>query len=67
MQRSQTIGLEVIRRAKAAKPELDIVVLTVVDDESIARMAKELGASAYITKPVAVEDLERVVLSRLNP
>ena len=58
-------GIEVLRRARAAKTSSQIVVLTAVEDENIAAMAKGLGADGYLTKPFSLPDLEREVLSRL--
>ena len=59
-------GLEVLRRAKAAKSNAQIVVVTAVDDQNVADMAKGFGAVDYVTKPLIVGDLDRVVLSRLK-
>src|SRR3990167_2703339 len=59
-------GLEVLRRAKAAKAKAQIVVVTAVDDENVAKLAKGLGAADYITKPLVVSDLDRTILSRLK-
>lgn len=59
-------GLEVLRQAKALSTKADIVVVTGVDDQNVAEMAKGLGACDYITKPYSIKDLERVVLSRLK-
>lgn len=59
-------GLEVIRRAKAAKSQAIFVVITGVDDQNVAKMAIGLGASDYLTKPFRIADLERIVLARLK-
>ena len=59
-------GMEVLRRAKAAKSKAEIVVITAVDNQNVADLAKGLGAADYLTKPIRMEDLKRVVLSRLN-
>ncbi len=59
-------GIEVLRRAKASKIPAEIVVVTAVGDQNVAAMAKGLGAADYLTKPFLLEDLERVVLSRLK-
>ena len=59
-------GLEVLRKAKAAKSTAQIIVVTAVDDQNVADMARGLGAADYVTKPLVVDDLERVVLSRLK-
>jgi len=59
-------GLEVLRRAKVAKTKAQIIVVTAVDDRNVAEMAKGFGAVDYITKPFSLEELDRVVLSRLK-
>ena len=59
-------GLEFLRRAKAAKSESKIIVVTAVDDQNVSDMARGLGAADYVTKPLTLPDLERVVLSRLK-
>ena len=59
-------GMEVLRRAKAAKTPTQIVVVTAVEDRHVAEMALGLGASDYIVKPFILQDLERVVLARLK-
>ncbi len=60
-------GIEVIRRAKQMKWSAEIIVLSALEDRNIMDLAKGLGASAYITKPIIIAELERVVLSRLKP
>lgn len=59
-------GLEFLRKAKAAKSKAQIIVVTAVDDENVSTMAKGLGAADYVTKPLAVQDIDRVILSRLK-
>ena len=59
-------GMEVLRRAKAMKTQAEIIVVTVVSDINVADLARGLGAAGYLTKPFVIEDLERVVLSRLK-
>lgn len=59
-------GLEFLRKAKAAKLKAQIIVVTAVDDENVSDMAKGLGAVDYVTKPLTLQDIDRVVLSRLK-
>jgi DNA-binding response OmpR family regulator len=56
-----TDGLDVLREAKARDPALSVVMLTGVLDETIGRLAFQRGAVDYVTKPVDLEYLERVV------
>ncbi len=59
-------GLDVLRQAKEGKAQSEIIMLTAMEDRTTAETAKKLGASDYITKPFILEELERVVLSRLR-
>ena len=59
-------GLEVLRRAKAAKSDAEIIVVSAVNDLNVADMARGLGASGYLTKPFVIEELERLVVSQLK-
>ena len=43
-------GLEAVRRARAAAPDVPLVVLTGFDDESLARNALHQGAQDYLVK-----------------
>ncbi len=43
-------GLEVIRRARAAAPRIPLVVLTGLDDETLAARALQEGAQDYLVK-----------------
>lgn len=50
-------GIEVLRRVKHARPHVEVIVLTghgSAEDEALAR---ELGAFAYIEKPVSIQKL----------
>src|SRR5580704_18370836 len=47
---SDVQGLEAIRRAHAAAPGVPVVVLTGLDDESLAVQALQLGAQDYLIK-----------------
>ncbi len=59
-------GLEFLRKAKAAKSTAQIIVVTAVDDQNVSTMARGFGAVDYLTKPLTIPDVERVVLSRLK-
>jgi CheY-like chemotaxis protein len=56
-------GIEVIKalRTHPATATVPIVALTVLQGEETARKALEAGANIYISKPVAPDELERVV------
>ncbi len=57
----QDSGLDVIKVLKARSPATILVLLTGHLSDEAARQAMELGASAYLTKPVDVDQLERTL------
>ena len=59
-------GVEVLRRTRTIAPKVQVIVVTAVEDRNVADMARGLGAAAYLTKPIRMDDLERIVLSRLE-
>lgn len=50
-------GVELIRRARAARPELDIMVLTVSEDREAVFAALKAGANGYIVKGATPREL----------
>ena len=54
-------GLEVLRRVKEKHPNVEVIVLTGHGSEEAARLCMELGACAYLEKPVDIEKLTQVM------
>jgi DNA-binding NarL/FixJ family response regulator len=54
-------GVEAIRRLRAARPDVRVLVLTTYDTESDVLPAIEAGATGYLLKDVPREDLIRAV------
>ncbi len=54
----QDSGLDVIKVLKARSPATILVLLTGHLSDEVARQATELGASAYLTKPIDIDQLE---------
>nr|MBF0222455.1 response regulator [Desulfobulbaceae bacterium] len=48
-------GMEVLRQTKAKNPETEVIILTGQGSESDKKMCMELGAFAYLEKPVDIE------------
>ncbi|HVA66879.1 MAG TPA: response regulator [Elusimicrobiota bacterium] len=59
-------GLEVLSTLHALRPALPIIMLTSADDVVTAKMALDLGAVMYMTKPYDVNALKKEVLVLLN-
>lgn len=50
-------GIEVLRRMKATKPQMQVVIVTAVIDVRTAVETMKLGAFDYLTKPFSEEEL----------
>jgi two-component system response regulator HydG len=59
-------GLEVIERARALRPEAELVLFTGFASIPLAVQAIKLGAYDFVTKPFRRADLERVVARALE-
>ena len=58
-------GLELLPRAKAARPDVPINMITAYGDDSTRRKALESGAEALLTKPIDFVALRREIDSRI--
>jgi len=54
-------GLEVLRRVKRDHPQIEVIILTGHGSEKEERTAEELGAFAYLHKPVDIDLLARTM------
>ncbi|MEM5786671.1 MAG: response regulator [Syntrophobacteraceae bacterium] len=54
-------GIEVLRRVKEKHPNVEVIVLTGHGSEDVAKLCLELGACAYLEKPVDIEKLTRAM------
>ena len=54
-------GIEVLRRVKEARPDIDVIMITGLHDISTAVQAMKLGALDYLPKPFEPEDLQLLV------
>ena len=59
-------GLELLSRAKSAKPDIDFIVMTAFASVDSAIEALKNGASDYITKPFKVDEIKIAVKKSLK-
>ena len=58
-------GMEVLRRIKERHKDIAVIMITAVKDEAIGKKSLKLGAYDYITKPLDLEYLEKVLSIKL--
>jgi len=59
-------GLRVLKEIKAVKPGIKSIIITAYPTDEFAEEAKLLGAIDYLVKPIAPDDLERLIRETLQ-
>jgi YesN/AraC family two-component response regulator len=59
-------GVDVLKILRAKGSEAKVIMVTGVEDPEIIREVQSLGVTGYIHKPLALEELEKVVLGELG-
>jgi len=59
-------GLTVLREVKAQRPWIKSIIITAYPSEESTREASELGAIDYRVKPVAPDDLEKLIRETID-
>ncbi|MEW6079222.1 MAG: response regulator [Thermodesulfobacteriota bacterium] len=54
-------GIEVLRRVKATRPDIEVIILTGHGSEADRKVCMELGAFAYLHKPVNIDELSETL------
>ncbi|MEJ2640048.1 MAG: response regulator [Desulfosarcinaceae bacterium] len=54
-------GMEVLRQVKTTRPEIEVIVLTGHGSAADEARCRELGAFAYLQKPVNIEELSDIL------
>ena len=55
-------GIETLKKIREVDKDVAIIMVTGVKDDDTMKKAMELGADDYITKPLSLEYLDKVVL-----
>jgi len=58
-------GITVLKEVKALKPEIKSIIITAYPSTELAAEAMKLGAVDYLIKPIAPDDLERLIRETL--
>ena len=59
-------GLELLPKARAARPDVPVIMITAYGDAETERRALESGAAALLTKPVDFSSLRDAIEARLR-
>lgn len=59
-------GLELLPRAKAARPDVPVIMITAYGDAETHRMVLERGAEALFTKPIDFASLRSTIEVRIG-
>jgi len=54
-------GLEVLRKVKQTRPEIEVIVLTGHGHEADRELCMQLGAFAYLQKPLDINELSEII------
>lgn len=54
-------GLEFVTWARGLRPELPIISMSAVDDESLESDAKKAGATKFLRKPIVISQLKMLL------
>jgi two-component system response regulator CpxR len=54
-------GIEVLRRVKETQPDIEVIILTGHGSEADKETCMELGAFAYLQKPVDIDELSKTI------
>jgi DNA-binding NtrC family response regulator len=57
-------GVALLKEIKKVDPKAEAIMVSAVEDVDVIEEAKRQGAAEYITKPLVLEELEKVVLER---
>ena len=60
-------GLELLREVRRLRPELPVLMVTAYGDDERRRRADELGAAAFLSKPVDFDQLKQQLVQLMRP
>jgi two-component system, response regulator, stage 0 sporulation protein F len=60
-------GLELLRKVRLLRPGLPVLMVTAYGDDERRRRADELGAAAFLTKPIDFDKLKGQLTQMMQP
>ena len=61
-----TNGFELFQEVKKEYTSIPFVFLTGIDDYYAKKFGKDIGGAAYITKPVDLDELEKIIKDKIG-
>ena len=58
-------GIDVLKKIREINKDIKVIMMTGVKDDEITKEALSLGATDYITKPLSLAYLDKVVLLKV--
>jgi len=58
-------GMNVLKEVKEIDKTIKVIMMTAVKEEAMIELARQNGASDYITKPFSLEHLEKDVIPKI--
>lgn len=58
-------GIDVLKKIREINKDIKVIMMTGVKDEEVTKEALSLGATDYITKPLSLAYLDKVVLLKV--
>ena len=62
----QMTGLEVLKRLREKNDQTKVIMVTGVNDQNVVKEISDLGIEGYIHKPLILEELQNIVLAKLE-
>ncbi len=59
-------GIEVLQNIRESGSDVNVIMVSGVEDEEIVKKAHSFGIKGYIHKPLILEELEKIVMAELK-
>jgi len=59
-------GITLLKEIKKIDNNAQAIIVSAVEDKNVIKEAEKEGALTYVTKPLILEDLEKIVMERIK-